>query len=361
MALRVEEHERFKNCAVVEQTVSARLQGPEEDNNFVRQFMMHGCTVKCLDAHGACRKGYLKFLNAHTVVDDRGYCMYARPGEEDRRVVPHNMALLKRFHAHLNVEIAATVNVIMYLYKCLYKGPEIVRYNVQAGGDVNDEIECYKRARYISATDAAWRIMGFHVNHRDPAVRTLPVHLPGQDFVVFDEADAAAAVTATTGRAVSPLDKYLCRPADFRDMSYVDFHEKVVEPAPRARPGPDDYVYLVKNAEIRIRRRKLRSMICRMNIVQPSMGEVYYLRLLLLHTCPTSFDDSRTVDGQLYDTFHEACVQRNLLEEENEHELCFAEAVDSSMYSPHQLRSLLVVLIMDGAPATTLLNNGSTP
>ena len=244
MALRVEEHERFKNCVVIDQTVSARLQGTEEEKNLVRRFMMHGCSVKCLDAHGACRKGYPKFLNSHTFIDDRGYCMYVRPNEEDRLVVPHNLALLKRFRAHLNVEIAATVNVIMYLYKYLYKGPEIVRYGIQVGADSSDKIECYKRARYISATDAAWRIMGFHVNRRDPAVRTLPVHLPGQDFVLFDEDEAAAAAAAagSVSRTVSPLDKYLCRPADFRDMSYVDFHEKVVEPAPKARPGGEGMV-----------------------------------------------------------------------------------------------------------------------
>ena len=123
MALRVEEHERYKSCVIVDQTVSARLQGTEEDKKLVRRFMMYGCSVKCLDAHGACRKGCPKFLNTHTFIDDRGYCIYSRPNEEDRRVVPHNLALLKRFQAHLNVEIAATVNVIMYLYKYLYKGP----------------------------------------------------------------------------------------------------------------------------------------------------------------------------------------------------------------------------------------------
>ena len=93
-------------------------------------------------------------------------------------------------------------------------------------------------------------------------------------------------------------------------------------------------------------------MICSMNILQPSMVRCNISDCC----CGIRVQRHLRMPGQLYETFHEVCVQRNLLEEENKHELCFAEAVDSSMYSPHQLRSLLVVLIMDGAPAATILN-----
>ena len=106
-------------------------------------------------------------------------------------------------------------------------------------------------------------------------------------------------------QGVSALEKYLFRPADFKEMSYVEFHEKVLESLPKGPVKSGDSIYFVGRTEVRIHRRKTRSMICRMNILQPSLGEVYYLRLLLQHTNPTSFADARTVDGQVYDTFHE--------------------------------------------------------
>jgi len=41
-----------------------------------------------------------------------------------------------------------------------------------------DEISDFWDARYLSAGEAAWRILGFHVAKKEPAVTSLPVHLP---------------------------------------------------------------------------------------------------------------------------------------------------------------------------------------
>ena len=51
---------------------------------------------------------------------------------------------------HMGQKIAATINVLLYLFKYLYKGPHVVRYSIQAA-DGNDEIASYQNARYISA------------------------------------------------------------------------------------------------------------------------------------------------------------------------------------------------------------------
>jgi hypothetical protein len=39
-----------------------------------------------------------------------------------------------------------------------------------------DEIEEYWNGHYLSAMEATWRILGFHVMKKDPAVTCLPVH-----------------------------------------------------------------------------------------------------------------------------------------------------------------------------------------
>ncbi|GFT87492.1 helitron_like_N domain-containing protein [Trichonephila clavipes] len=41
----------------------------------------------------------------------------------------------------------------------------------------NDEITLYQIGRYISSNEAAWRIFGFPIHERDPAVVQLAIHL----------------------------------------------------------------------------------------------------------------------------------------------------------------------------------------
>ncbi len=56
--------------------------------------------------------------------------------------------------------------------------------------------------------------------------------------------------------------------------------------------------------------------------------ERHHLRLLLLHTPGVcSFDDLKTVDGQICQTFMDAAKRRGLLGDDTEYERCMVEAV----------------------------------
>lgn len=90
--------------------------------------------------------------------------------------------------------------------------------------ETTDEIQEYIQARYLSASEAAWRIFGFHVNQREPSVTALPVHLPGEDSLLFS-AENAERVLATT---ISLLERYLARPVDtmFDDVRYCEYYEQ---------------------------------------------------------------------------------------------------------------------------------------
>uniref|UniRef100_A0A804NH05 Uncharacterized protein n=1 Tax=Zea mays TaxID=4577 RepID=A0A804NH05_MAIZE len=77
-----------------------------------------------------------------------------------------------------------------------------------------------------------------------------------------------------------------------------------------------------------------------MYYVHPTAGELYYLRMLLMIVKgSTSYADIRTFNGQVYDTFCDACEARGLLESDNEWKLLFDEAIISA--SSYQLRDTL--------------------
>ena len=112
----------------------------------------------------------------------------------------------------------SNIIVVHVLYKFTYIHT-FFKYTVNP--DSQDEVKDYINARYLSASEAAWRIFGFQINHREPSVSPLPIHLPGCDQVVFEEQTALQST-------VSMLDRYLSRPEDvtFDHIKYCEYYEQ---------------------------------------------------------------------------------------------------------------------------------------
>lgn len=69
----------------------------------------------------------------------------------------------------------------------------------------------------------------------------------------------------------------------------------------------------------------------RVYTVHPNNPECFYLRLLLVNVRgPTSFENLRTVNGELCATYREACQRLNLLEDDSHWDDTLADAVISS-------------------------------
>ena len=73
------------------------------------------------------------------------------------------------------------ITAIKYLFKYVYKGHDRATVEVRN----NDEIGLYLDARYISASEASWRIFHYRLHNEKPDVIQLCVHLPGQYRVLF--------------------------------------------------------------------------------------------------------------------------------------------------------------------------------
>jgi hypothetical protein len=73
--------------------------------------------------------------------------------------------------------------------------------------------------------------------------------------------------------------------------------------------------------------------ITRIEHVVPSQGEHFYICALLLNTPCRSFDDLRTVDGTVFDTFQEAAKHCGIFADQSEDIFTLHKAV-SSLYTP---------------------------
>jgi hypothetical protein len=187
-------------------------------------------------------------------------------------VVPHNLFLVTKYNCHINVEVVSSIKAVKYLYKYVYKGPD--RCTVEIGKPV-DEIKKYMDARYVAAPEAAWRIFGFDLYDNKPAVYRLAVHTPDQQSVVFDETDDPNDVAGRAENQSTLLGYFKAMEAnrEKRHLKYQDMHKEFVY----HKSGKEKGTWTER------RRNQTFPTVGRIYQISPNQGEVYYIRLLLLH------------------------------------------------------------------------------
>ena len=88
----------------------------------------------------------------------------------------------------------------------------------------------------------------------------------------------------------------------------------------------------------------------RLYTVHPNNAECFYLRLLLINVRgPTSFQELRTVNGQICATYREACQELNLLENDVHWDTSLADA--SNTARPQQIRTLFAIILTTCFPS----------
>ena len=302
--------------------------------------------------HQHCHYDYPKRINVETYTNEAGYPVYRRRSECDRNVVPYNPLMIDEFDCHINIELASSVILIMYLYKYLYKGNDFVK-----GSITTDEAKTHIAGRYLSASEGTWRIFSYDITRRDPAVSAYPVHLENQNYVVFDGLKSSSRDTALD--TISKLERYFARPIDpdFDPLKYIEYYESYIiftgsNMKQKSTQKDTWYDTIVPPKTGHVQKRK-KIHVGRIQIKKLQAGEVWYLRLLLQHRPARSFEEIRTVDNVLHASYSEAARATGLLENVTESEICMQEAKDF-LCSPRQLRFLFVVLITEGAGTTHL-------
>ncbi|XP_074336941.1 uncharacterized protein LOC141674115 [Apium graveolens] len=309
--------DRPKTTEQIDKMVSAEIPNPEIDlvgYNAVSNYMIHGpcgpdytkspCMVK-----GNCIKHFPKRYNSHTFFDECGFPIYKRRRTgitinkkgvnlDNCFVVPFNRDLLVHFQCHMNLEICNNSRSLKYLLKYCLKG------HVTA-------TMCLRKTR----TEASWRIFSFDIHSRWPSVERLPIHLPGEKHVSFKAGDV--------------LEDVCEKPfPNARNYSYSEFPNKFTW---HPRPG----IW---------KERKRGDVIGRLFEVHLSSGELLYLRMLLLRKKGSrSFEDLKTVNGHIHETFKEGCVALGLLQNDNQWQEAITENSHTSL--PPQLRAMFVNIL----------------
>ncbi|CAE1313564.1 unnamed protein product [Acanthosepion pharaonis] len=213
-------------------------------------------------------------------------------------------------------------------------------FGIRQEGSV-DEIQDFLAGRVISSTEGPWHIFSFPIHERFPAIVQLAVHLENDELRYF----SAYVAARTKDTTLTELFK-LCRQDEFARTT-------VPRRAFMLRVDKKEHM---GSAEARGQRRglsrgqKRRHTRRRVFTVPPSRQECFYLRLLLHEVSgPTSYNNLRTVNGVLCDTFREACLRLGLLEDDSQWDATMAEGALLKM--PSALRHLFTTILQMCEPS----------
>ena len=267
-----------------------------------------------------CIYGFPYKVQPTTTINDFGRVQWRRRSEEDAWVVPHCPTLLRFADCHFHFDVVFTTKVFSYLYKYLFKGPDITYFAIDNAHDDNqeptpiNEIADYQKGRYLSAPESAWCILRFEITRREPTVQCLPVHLPGENRPQFRR---------QTGQSdVSLLQRYFLRSPLLLHLRYEEYYEQFILYPYVEEENLREHEFLETmhpSAPRKKARRRMQHDIVACIASKPlRSGECFYVRALLQHRPAISFRDLRTIDGTTFPSFHEAACDLGLFHNNNE-------------------------------------------
>ena len=339
--LLVRSEDKPRDTDMIDQRICAELPDPGKPEqaellDIILNSQIHGpCGARnnrcpCMDGN-VCTEKYPKEFCEDTVMCQNGYPLYRRrvaspsaaKGDhtvDARDVVPYNPFLSKKYACHLNVEACASIKSVKYLYKYNYKGHDRAALEFK-----QDEVQQYLDTRYVGAPEACWRLLGFHMHDKSHIVERLAVHLDRKQSVVFIpgfEKEALEKAGRTTLLAWFRLN---ANSAEWRHLRYAEI--------------PQHCTWHKDKGEWKKRERQAWAsrVLGRLHTAQPSEGERFFSYLLLLHVPGAqSFEDLKTVDGALHDSFRQAALAMGLIDSDEEYEHALAEA--AFCQSPTRMR-----------------------
>jgi len=320
-----------ERAAFVDQYISAVIPEDTDDALVVETFMIHRCKRPNCTTE-SCSGKFPKHVRASTWFDSAGYPMYKR-GYADTFVVPHNLEMLKKFDCHINVEYAAGVNSIGYLYAYITKGLDRANVKISSGNEIAD----FCKVRYVSATEATWKaVFQYRSNMRSPSVKS---------FYVFFRPGSAAPPPQTD------VAKYFSRPSGdrFETLTMVQYFERYIATKDKPRKREVEVWLDLQGNWVHSR---TEAFVGRLVWIDPRAGEAYFLRALVQKLPARNYTELK--NGKA--TFRESCVAYGFVTDDTEWYLAFKEAVDT-LNTAKMLRKLFITCCIFGTGALRIFED----
>ncbi|XP_030060875.1 uncharacterized protein LOC115471313 [Microcaecilia unicolor] len=356
-----EEH-KPKNTELIDKIVCAEIPDKEKFprlHAIVAKHMIHGpCNdttshLPCM-VSGKCSKKFPKPFQNETIQNCDGYPKYHRRDNgvgtllhgkiiNNTWVVPYNPFLLLKYNSHINVEVCASIKSVKYLFKYVYKGHDCANVVItEHKTQQHDEIKTFTDSRYVTAPEAAWRLNAFEMHQQSHTIQRLEVHLPDEQSIVFHpkNIDIAVETAKTRDTTLTAWFKLNAEHPHANNILYNDI--------------PMYYTFNKTQRKWKQRKTENNKTIGRMYAVHLAADpERYSLRLILLHKPGAKcFQDLKTVQHTVYNTFQDAAKKMGLIHDEAVWENTLDDAVTCSM--PQQIRELFAYICVFAAPCNAL-------
>ena len=297
------------------------------------------------------------------------------------------------------------------LYKYLCKGSDRIEIARHYPDIQHDEILNHEYQRYVSATEAFARMMDIRLHYSNISVTMVPLHLEGAETVPLNDAGSEASDDELAGIGdayVSRLTRYFLRPSvsifvpelaekgvhHMDDILVTDyenfFHHEPKLPRglqhhrpsldatgagrgdlPRAggrrrgapvasaavsAPSQDSTNVIwtdraVLPQQVHYVWYKTRRTVTRLPSFLPTLGELYYLRMLLLKLPARSHSDLKRFNGHVYATYREAAVARGIIPDGREAQEAMRAAIASPISTPACHRDLFCAFLLHSSDA----------
>ena len=347
-----------QQLTLMDHLISAQLpMEGTEDHALVMKYMIHCAPCRaCLrkrkgERVEACRFFYPKKAIPFARIDTKGFPLYRRRAC-DSRVVPHVLRLLRDLMCHINVEWTYHSGCIGYLYSYINKGVESSGVRIC---DSVDEICAFRKARVLSVAEAAYRMLGFDINSFRPFVIQCRISMDETDnepSLTGIDNPSGATVEDVVGngdahdfhaaqeptlepdtvskKGLNELGLYFIRPSCAESLNLCEFWKNYYI-CKRSVPGS-----IAGTKGIHWRKRDHPGD-ARIQYVPHLAGDLYFIRILLLHFTARSLDDLRGT----FSSFRERAISLGLFQSDNESLSTMAEAIDNGFTSWH-IRQLFV-------------------
>ncbi|KAG8227508.1 hypothetical protein J437_LFUL002397 [Ladona fulva] len=117
---------------------------------------------------------------------------YGEPGWQPKRQYDSYDIENYKMQQFASMSTCTSLRAVKYIYKYVYTGHDCSDLFVQSGAD-GDEVTNFVNGRYVSVIEEMWRILENPRHEKWLSVIRLPVHLPNQQAVCFEEGQESQA------------------------------------------------------------------------------------------------------------------------------------------------------------------------